>query len=732
MSSEERQSPIRVLIVDDDITSRYLAVEALALAGIEISEADHGAQALETLTAETLPDIVLLDVVMPIMDGFETCARIRALERGARLPVLMMTGLDDEESVNRAYESGATDFVTKPVTPQLLLHKIRYMVRAGEATEQLVLSQHRLAAAQRIAQIGHWEWDLRSGRVHWSEQALAIMGATGGGDLHSLQTLLEKVPKNDRPRVASWFDMVEATREAAELNHQIIGATGEERYFRQLVEPHTDKAGKVIRLYGAVQDITALRLAEEHIHRLAYYDSLTGLPNRVFFLQQLEKTLRLIHRHERRGALLFLDLDNFKRVNDTLGHNSGDMLLQAVAERLVTSVRASDVIVRRELAEDRHNVARLGGDEFTVLLAEIRSDQDAARVARRIIESLAKPFKLQGNDVVVTPSIGITVFPQDGEHSSDLLRNGDMAMYHAKRAGKNTYKFFDASLNATAMQRLKTETALRAAIDNDELRLHFQPQFDVLSGSMCGVEALLRWTHPELGEVPPEEFIPIAEETGLILPIGEWVIEQACRQLRQWRAENVPVARVAVNVSASQFNSGDLPELIAGILTRYGIEPGWLELELTETILMTQAEESVKMLQKLKDIGLQLAIDDFGTGYSSLSYLKRFPIDRLKIDRSFIANIENDRDNAAIAEAVIAMAETMSLHVTAEGVENDRQLSLLREQRCGEVQGYLLGRPTPPEQICHMLEALQTATETTAPASPPSDRAPRRRGTGGY
>jgi diguanylate cyclase (GGDEF)-like protein len=718
MSSEQQESPIRVLIVDDDITSRFLVVEALEQSGAAVTEADNGRQALELLTAGDWPDIVLLDVVMPVMDGFEACQRIRRQAEGARLPILMMTGLDDEDSISRAYEAGATDFVSKPVSPQLLLHRIRYMVRAGEATEQLYHSRHRLATAQRIARIGHWEWDLGTGRFWWSEQALDIICGDTDADPYGLEVLLEKVPPRDRARVSAWFEMLELLRDPAQLTHMIIGADGKERHVRQLVEPNVDAGGVVARLYGAVQDITALRVAEEHIHRLAYFDSLTGLPNRVLFLQQLDKTLQLAQRHDRHGALLFLDLDNFKRVNDTLGHNSGDMLLQGVAERLLQSLRGSDVVARRDMVDERHHVARLGGDEFTVLLSEIRSDQDAARIARRIIEMMSTPFDLQGNNVVVSPSIGVTVFPDDGHRSTDLLRNGDMAMYHAKRAGKNTYKFFDASLNAAAMHRLRIETALRKAIDNNELTLKYQPQYTLSTGTTSGVEALLRWESQEFGNVPPDQFIPIAEETGLILPIGEWVIAEACRQLVRWHAAGVPVPRVAVNVSASQFNSATFPERIRSILHDLKVDPHYVELELTETILMSQAEESVQTLEALKAIGVHLAIDDFGTGYSSLSYLKRFPIDRLKIDRSFILHVDRDRDNAAIAQAVIAMAETMSLQVTAEGVETQEQLSFLRNQHCHDGQGYLFGRPMSPDDIALLLKpdeqrrsAGKTATE---------------------
>ncbi len=706
MLEVRRGNGIRVLIVDDDITSRYLLVATLEQAGMEVTEADDGQQAVDLLAEAPPPNILVLDVMMPVMDGFTACERIRSMPEGAHLPILMLTGLDDEDSINRAYEAGATDFVGKPVNAQLLVHRIRYMVRGGQVTEELVHSQRHLAAAQRMARIGHWEWDPDTGRICWSGHALEIIGSPTDDDRLNLDPLLSRVHARDKARVSAWFETLARTREPAELSHCIIGPDGQERYLRQFVEPHAGESARSIRLYGAVQDITILREAEEHIHRLAYFDSLTGLPNRVSFLQFLEHTLALVRRYDRPGALLFLDLDNFKQVNDTLGHSSGDLLLRLVAERLVSNLRSMDVVSRFDGIDERQHLARLGGDEFAVLLPEMSCSQDAARVAGRLHDAFAAPFALASHTMVITPSIGITVFPQDGTSASDLLRNSDMAMYYAKHSGKNTFKFFDASLNEAALVRLRTENALRHALDNDELSVHFQPQLDVSSGEIRGLEALLRWHHPQLGDVPPEAFIPIAEETGLILPIGEWVTQTACQQLRRWQSDGYPVERVAVNVSACQFKNKGFTQQIDRILGESGLDPACLELELTESVLMSQAEESIQTLHALKALGVRLAIDDFGTGYSSLSYLRRFPIDRLKIDKSFIQNIEKERDNAAIAQAVIAMAKTMSLNVTAEGVETSAELQFLSANYCGEVQGFLFSKPIPAEEVPELIKQL--------------------------
>lgn len=716
MLQHVHSEPIRVMLIDDDITSRLLLSAALEQAGIATIEADNGQQALDLIADSGFPDMLVLDVMMPVMDGFEACTRIRALPEGAHIPILMMTGLDDEDSINRAYEAGASDFVSKPLTPQLLIHRIRYMVRAGQAIDALFHSQRRLDAAQRMARIGHWECDLSTNELHWSARALEIIGACPDDARHTLEPLLPLVSLRDRDRVEHWFSTLASVREPTELSHSVDAGGGRERHLRQFVEPHDALA----RLYGAVQDITALRKAEEHIHKLAYFDHLTALPNRTYFLELLDQTLAFARRYDRLGALLFIDLDNFKQVNDTLGHQHGDLLLKSVAKRLINSLRTVDRVARYSHSsafDDKdalHQVARLGGDEFTLLLPEIKHSEDAARVAKRVIEVISEPFSLKGSEVVVTPSIGITIFPLDATRVSDLLRNGDLAMHHAKRAGKHTYKFFDASLNETALRRLRIENALRRALENNELRLHFQPQIDIHSGALRGLEALLRWHHPELGQIPPLDFISIAEETGMILSIGEWVIQTACYELTQWLAQGLSIERVAVNVSAKQFSNQDLPGQIRRILTGCNLDPCHLELELTESVLMNQAEESVRALRALKTIGVQLAIDDFGTGYSSLSYLKRFPIDRLKIDQQFINNIETDRDNAAIALAVIAMAEAMSLAVTAEGVETLEQLRFLQGRCRGEVQGFLFSRPVPASEIPALALTLTPLHDQTA------------------
>jgi len=458
-------------------------------------------------------------------------------------------------------------------------------------------------------------------------------------------------------------------------------------YLQKPFHPH-----EVRQLAGA---LGRRRQAEDRVRQLAYFDDITGLPNRAFFKERLTQALELARRHERKLALLFLDLDNFKRINDTLGHSTGDILLNEVAKRLLVNLRVSDAILQGKPTADSKDVARLGGDEFIVLLGEIRQPTDAGLVATRLLESLARPVSLAGHDVTVTASIGVAVYPDDGETAETLLKNADMAMYFAKREGRNGFQFFTEAMNAAALKRLTTENLLRQALERGELSLHYQPQIDVAAGTLSGMEALLRWNSAELGPISPADFIPLAEETGLILPIGEWVLRTACAQAKAWRDAGASLPRVAVNVSVRQFAQDRFPALVEAVLRETGLEPQALELEITESVLMKDGAAALDTLRELKKLGVQLAIDDFGTGYSSLSYLKQFPIDRLKIDRAFVCAVNTDPQDRAITTAVIAMADSMNLSVTAEGVETADQLQFLKTRNCAEVQGYYLSRPLP-------------------------------------
>jgi diguanylate cyclase (GGDEF)-like protein len=448
-----------------------------------------------------------------------------------------------------------------------------------------------------------------------------------------------------------------------------------------------DGRGEVLHYIHLITDVTDKKLSEERIHHLAHYDGLTDLPNRLLFNERLIHSMERASRNDAKVALLFLDLDRFKNVNDTLGHQTGDSMLQVIAERLRRIVRAQDTL------------GRLGGDEFTVVIEDLGCLEDAGAVAHKLLQAIAQPVIIGNHELFVGASIGISLFPDDGRDVQTLLRNADAAMYRAKEQGRNTYQFYTPDLTCASLERLALENSLRRALERNELRLVYQPLVDAASGRVMGAEALLRWQHPAKGLVPPDIFIPLAEETGDIAAIGAWVMETACAQLQAWRRQGLVLGRVAVNLSGQQIVRGNLVETVRGILARTGAMPLDLELEITEGFVMSHLDEGLQVLNELRNLGVKLAIDDFGTGYSSLAYLKRLPINRLKIDRSFVQHIPNDKDDMAIASTIIAMAHTLDLQVIAEGVEEISQLDFLRHQLCDEVQGFLLGEPLTAEEF---------------------------------
>ena len=466
------------------------------------------------------------------------------------------------------------------------------------------------------------------------------------------------------------------------------------------------------------------RCAEDRLAYLAQFDALTGLPNRNLYLDRLRQTLRHTDRDKRSVGVVFVDVDRFKSVNDKLGHSGGDEVLTQVAVRLQDCVRPDDT------------VARLSGDEFALVLDHLAKPEDASLVADRVITSLARPFRAHGHEVYVSASLGISIAPADGSDPATLLKNADMAMYRAKQAGRNTYRFFLPEMNARAAERLQTETELRGALERREFVLHYQPKVAISTGLISGFEALLRWNHPKRGLVGPTEFISVLEDTGLINEVGEWVVTQVCDQIRTWQAAGLEVRPIAVNLSARQFNQNDLDASIRRILDETKIDPGLLEFELTESLLMSDSEDAVRILDNMRKCGIRLSVDDFGTGYSSLAYLKRFPLDSLKIDRTFIRHITADSGDARIAEAIISLAHSLKLKVVAEGVETEAQLAFLREHACDEMQGYLFARPMPAEECARAIRdgwrlgtkrdaaafprSIATREETAPPRSPPA------------
>lgn len=698
----------RVLIVDDDPVIRLLACQALQQIGMTTLEGEDGQDAL--ISVETaLPDLVLLDVELPGRDGLEICAELRRLPAGREIPILIITGHADSEVIDRAFEAGATDFISKPIDWKLLQHRVRFLMRAQGAISklrsthtELRASESRLANAQRLARIGNWEWIPGDEEMLWSDQMYRIFDIQQGPRASTLAAFLGVAHPEDRNNLDK--AMTRAAMEAAawSLDHRIVLPGGEVRIVRQQAEVMTGSSGSAHRIAGTIQDITDRFRAEEQLRYLAYHDDLTSLPNRKMLLEQLARALRRAQIGKEMVGLVFVDLDRFKRINDMFGPQLGDVVLKAVSDRLFECIRCTDYIGSVP-PPDATSLSRLGGDEFAVLLQGLNSAEDASHVSRRIMESLRAPFIVEGQRLDLTATLGITLYPDDGTTSEALLRNAGVALAQAKALARDSYQFFDESMNKRAVRNMQLESGLREAIEHEGLSLHYQPQIDAYTGQIASVEALVRWDSPEYGVVSPVEFIPVAEESGLIGPLGEWVMRTACAQVRAWHDVGLPQIGVAVNVSYHQLKNQSFVEVVERALRDASLDAQFLEVEITESAVIGNEPGVVDILKRLRGLGLRLALDDFGTGCSSLSDLVKFPITTLKIDQTFVREIGVSQQANAITAAVLAMGHNLSLKVTAEGVDTERQVHFLRARGCDIFQGYLYSRPLTPEALARFM-----------------------------
>jgi diguanylate cyclase (GGDEF)-like protein/PAS domain S-box-containing protein len=636
---------------------------------------------------------IIVDLSLPDSSGIETFDRL--FRAAPHTPILVLHAMEDEDSAELAVERGAADCIARERVDSYFLPKaIRGMIRR-KANEEAVL-QKRERASATLDSIGDavLSTDLGGDVVYLNAVAERLTGWTRteatGRPLDQVLHLIDGNTGEGAPN-----PLASAVREGKRVsliaNCVLVRRDGMEIGIEDSTAPIHDRHGQVIGAVMVFRDVSQTRASLLRLSHLAQHDSLTGLPNRALFNDRLTRAIAAADRHRHKLALLFLDVDRFKHVNDSLGHPVGDRLLQSLAARLLGCVRGTDT------------VSRQGGDEFVVLLNEVTGSQDAGLCAEKLMLALSLPHRIDEHDIHVTVSIGIVSFPENGLSVNALMQNADSAMYHAKDSGRNNYQFFMADMNVRAVARQSVEQGIHRAIERQEFVLHYQPQANLQTGAIVASEALVRWCHPERGLVRPLEFISVAEECGSIVPIGRWVLHAACRQAREWQDLGFPSMRIAVNVSAVELRAKGFVAGVRAILMETGLSPQCLELELTETFLMEDSTSTATVLKAVKDMGVRLALDDFGTGYSSLSYLRRFPIDTLKIDRSFVRDLATDADDASIVNAVINMGKSLHMRVVAEGIETAEQLTLLREHDCPEGQGYYFAKPMSASKFSLLL-----------------------------
>jgi len=686
--------PLRILIVDDNEMNRDMLARRLERKGYVVKAVEGAKFLTERIQAEPT-DLVLLDVEMPEVSGLEALQRLRIRYSPSELPVIMVTAKDQSEDIVKALDLGANDYLTKPIDFPVALARINTQMLRMKAEEALRESEERYALAAQGSNDGLWDWNLQDNIIYFSSRWKSMLGFQEpeiGGDPGEW---LERIHIGDRNRVK---DEIAAHKSGLtdhfESEYRVQHKDGTFRWMLCRGLAVYSPAGKATRMAGSQTDITEGKVA----------DALTGLPNRLLFLDRLERLIEHTKRHkDYLFAVLFLDLDGFKMINDSLGHGIGDQLLVGVANRLEKCLRITDTVTR---IEKLFTIARLGGDEFTILLDQVKDPSDATLVADRLMNALAAPFLLDGRTIFTSISIGVALSNIGYDNAEDLLRDADTAMYRAKATGKGRYEVFDLNMRASVIARLQLETDLRTAVDRDEFRNYYQPIVSLGTGRITGFEALLRWQHPTRGLLQPLEFIPVAEETGMIRELGWWNLQKACRQINSWNRHRNgdPPLVMSVNLSAKQFLQPNLALDIGKLLEEVGVAPNTLKLEITESSVMTDPAAAVEMLTRIKKLGVQLSIDDFGTGYSSLSYLHRFPLDTLKIDRSFTRAIGQNGDTTEIVRTILPMASSLRLDVIAEGVETAEQVEVLRKLRCEFAQGYYFSKPVPADEAGVLLE----------------------------
>lgn len=672
----------QVLVVDDDNITRRMIRKVLDDAGYSVIEAESGEQALESLSREH-PDLILLDVMMPGMDGYQVCTEIRKRLTDNSLPVIMLTGLDDIESIEKSFEAGGSDFITKPINWPLLSQRIKYALRSKEIYENFLEKEQQLLLAQSVAKLGYWAWELETGRLVVTPEASRILGIDES--VSDLEELFDNLEQSERDNILQTIHQAIAQQEAYTATHNIsIGG------IESIISHHArvvENTPGIHTMAVTIQDITERIRNEELIRYKTFHDDLTELPNRIYFHDQFMRNIKDTIAHEKLLPVMFIGLDRFKKINDSLGHLAGDQVLRTLALRL----SAYDY--------PGFFVSRYDGDVFAVQIPNVSSIEDIEVHAERLHSLVAEPLMIMDTELYMSASIGISVFPLDGEKIDGLIKYADMAMHAASNDGGNQFQFSTRGEDEEALKQLTLEREIRKAIKEFQFEVYYQPQIDARTRAVVGAEALLRWIHPEQGFISPDEFIPVAEEVGLINPIGIYVLESVCETLAKWNESGLGEFRIGINLSAAQFRDDDLVAFVRTLITVMQLKPEQLELEITERIAVSNFEKSVAVLNQLKQIGVKTSMDDFGTGYSSLSYIQDLPIDTLKIDRAFVKDINDAGDHGEIAKAVINMCSSMGIHTIAEGVETDAQYQYLKFNGVDEIQGWYFARAMPVKEF---------------------------------
>lgn len=679
----------RIMLVEDENIIAMDVQQRLEMLGYQVvAQVASGVDAVR-IAAETKPDLILMDIkIRGPMDGIETAAQIRA---GQDIPIIYLTAFADENTLKRARLTEAFGYLLKPFEDRELQSAIEIAFYKHMMEKKLRASEERYALATRAANDGIWDWDLVTNEIFYTARWREMLGLAAEDCHAGPQEWIDRVNPDDRERLNAAIDAhLQDLTPSLECEYRILHRDGGYRWMLCRGLALFDARSKPYRMAGSQSDITSRKRLEEQLTHKAMHDELTGLPNRVLFMDRLNVVLEQVQGHRDGGAaVMFLDLDHFKVINDSMGHSKGDALLAAFARRLEECLRPGDT------------VSRFGGDEFAILVNGVASIEDVKKIADRVSQSLQKPFSLGEHEFFANASIGI-VFINNGKQSSeDLLRDADVAMYHSKKNGRSRYEIFHPDMREHTLNRLQKEGEIRRALKNREFVLHYQPVFALNNGLIDGFEALIRWQHPARGLLPPAEFMEVAEQSGLIIPMGEWVLHTACNQAQAWNDAAGRPLRIAVNLSPSQLAHKNLVPLVRAALHNSGLDPRLLELELTETAALQNIDHTIETLQALRNMGISIAVDDFGKGYSSMDYIKTLPSNNVKIDRSFIMELSgaNSQSGLAIVSAMITMAHQLHLTVTAEGVETAEQLRLLTQLQCDQIQGYYMGKPAHPREI---------------------------------